>query len=178
MGETLSWQPDFEGLVNEHQSMVFSMAWRITGDRGLAEEIAQDVLLELDRHLPHLGSANHARYWLRQVTLHRSTDAKRRRRTKAASLGTDVWVELEERHGMMDVDRESPLSVRLEQLLAALPDIQRAAIVLRYQEEMTPDEIAVMMRAPIATVKSNLQRGLKLLRARAEQTLKEFVRGA
>jgi RNA polymerase sigma-70 factor (ECF subfamily) len=178
MGETLSWQPDFEGLVNEHQSMVFSMAWRITGDRGLAEEIAQDVLLELDRHLPHLGSANHARYWLRQVTLHRSTDAKRRRRTKAASLGTDVWVELEERHGMMDVDRESPLSVRLEQLLAALPDIQRAAIVLRYQEGMTPDEIAVMMRAPIATVKSNLQRGLKLLRARAEQTLKEFVRGA
>ena len=178
MGETLNWQPDFEGLVNEHQSMVFSMAWRITGDRGLAEEIAQDVLLELDRHLPHLGSANHARYWLRQVTLHRSTDAMRRKRTKAASLGTDVWDELEERHGVLEPDRESPLGVRVEQLLALLPDVQRAAIVLRYQEEMTPDEIAVMVRAPVATVKSNLQRGLKLLRARAEQTLKEFVRNS
>jgi len=178
MGETLSWQPDFEALVDEHQSMVFSMAWRITGDRGLAEELAQDVLLELDRHLPRLGSANHARYWLRQVTLHRATDALRRKRTKAASLGTDVWEELEERHGLVELDRDSPLSVRMEQMLMALPEAQRAAIVLRYQEDLSPDEIAVMMRAPVATVKSNLQRGLKLLRARAEQTLKEFVRGA
>ena len=177
MGETLNWQPDFEQLVDEHHSMVFSMAWRLTGDRGLAEEIAQDVLLELDGHLSRLGSANHARYWLRQVTLHRSTDALRRRRRKAASLGTDVWDELEERHGIVEMDPESPLGVRVEQLLAALPDAQRAAIILRYQEEMTPDEIAIMVRAPVATVKSNLQRGLKLLRARAEQTLKEFVRG-
>lgn len=177
MGETLSWQPDFEALVDEHQSMVFSMAWRITGDRGLAEELAQDVLLELDRHLPRLGSANHARYWLRQVTLHRSTDALRRKRTKAASLGTDVWEELEERHGLVELDRDSPLSVRMEQLLATLPEAQRAAIVLRYQEEMTPDEISIMMRAPLATVKSNLQRGLKQLRARAGEALKEYVRG-
>ena len=43
------WQPDFEQLVDEHQSMVFSLALRMTGDRGLAEEIAQDVFLELDR---------------------------------------------------------------------------------------------------------------------------------
>jgi RNA polymerase sigma-70 factor (ECF subfamily) len=178
MGDTLIWQPDFEGLVNEHQSMVFSMAWRMTGDRGLAEEIAQDVLLELDRYLHRLGSANHARYWLRQATLHRSTDALRRRRRKAASEGTDVWDELEERHGIVEMDRESPLGVRLEQLLAALPDAQRAAIVLRYQEGMTPDEISIMVRAPVATVKSNLQRGLKQLREKAEQTLKEFVRGS
>jgi RNA polymerase sigma-70 factor (ECF subfamily) len=143
----------------------------------LAEELAQDVLLELDRHLPRLGSANHARYWLRQVTLHRATDALRRRRTKAASLGTDVWVELEERHGLMEMDAESPLGWRIEELLAALPETQRAAIVLRYQEDLSPDEIAVMMRAPVATVKSNLQRGLKLLRSKASLTLKEYVRG-
>ena len=36
------WQPDFEQLVDEHQSMVFSLALRMTGDRGLAEEIAQE----------------------------------------------------------------------------------------------------------------------------------------
>ncbi len=45
------WQPDFEQLVDEHQSMVFSLALRMTGDRGLAEEIAQDVFMELDRNL-------------------------------------------------------------------------------------------------------------------------------
>ena len=186
MRETLNWperpwQPDFEELVDEHQSMVFSLAWRMTGDRGLAEELAQDVLLELDRHLHKLSSADHVRFWLRQVTLHRSADALRRRRAKSASLGTDVWVELEERHVLvepLDVDDESPLGRRIEELLATLPESQRAALVLRYQEDLTPEEIAVTLQAPLATVKSHLQRGLKLLRAKASQTLKEYVRGA
>lgn len=159
--------------------MVFSLAWRMTGDRGLAEELAQDVLLELDRNLGKLKSAGHVRWWLRQVTLHRSTDALRRRRTQAASLGTDVWVELEERHVLIEpFEHEGPLGARIEALLAGLPESQRAALVLRYQEEMTPEEIAAMVKSPLATVKSQLQRGLKLLRARAGETLKEYVRGA
>ena len=178
MRGNLSWQPDFEELVDEHQSMVFSLAWRLTGDRGLAEELAQDVLLELDRNLGKLKSADHARFWLRQVTLHRAADALRRKRANAASLGTDVWVELEERHGIMEMDSESPLGVRIEELLSTLPESQRAALVLRYQEDLSPEEIAVTMKSPVATVKSQLQRGLKLLRIRAGQTLKEYVRGA
>jgi RNA polymerase sigma-70 factor (ECF subfamily) len=178
MRGTLSWQPDFEELVDEHQSMVFSLAWRMTGDRGLAEELAQDVLLELDRNLAKIKSPEHARFWLRQVTLHRAADALRRKRANAASLGTDVWEELEERHGFVELDEETSLSVRLEELLAGLPEQQRAALVLRYQEDLTPEEIAVTMKAPVATVKSQLQRGLKLLRIRAGSALKEYVRGA
>jgi RNA polymerase sigma-70 factor (ECF subfamily) len=180
MRESTNWQPDFEQLVDEHQSMVFSLAWRMTGDRGLAEELAQDVLLELDRNLGQMKSADHARFWLRQVTVHRAADALRRKRTRAASLGTDVWEELEERHGFVDLDStdgNNSLSVRIEELLAGLPESQRAALVLRYQEDLTPEEIATTMRAPVATVKSHLQRGLKLLRMRAGETLKEFVRG-
>jgi RNA polymerase sigma-70 factor (ECF subfamily) len=181
MRASLSWQPEFEQLVEEHQSMVFSLAWRITGDRGLAEELAQDVLLELDRNLHKLRSADHVRFWLRQVTVHRSADALRRRQTRAASLGTDVWVELEERHVLVeppDVDDESPLGRRIEELLAGLPESQRAALVLRYQEDLTPEEIAATLQSPLATVKSQLQRGLKLLRIRANLYLKEYVRGA
>src|SRR5579871_5073730 len=98
--DSSEWQPDFEALVEEHQSMVFSLAWRMTGDRGLAEELAQDVLLELDRNLGKMQSPEHVRGWLRQVTLHRVTDALRKRRTHAA-LGTDVWEELEERHAIV-----------------------------------------------------------------------------
>jgi len=157
------WQPDFEQLVDEHQSMVFSLAWRMTGDRGLAEEIAQDVFMELDRHLGKIESPQHACFWLRRVTMSRSADALRRRRVR----GVDLWVE----------ERTSPLGVRLEQLLATLPEPQRAALILRYQEDLTPEEIAVTLAAPLATVKSHLQRGLKLLRAKAANHLKEYVRG-
>jgi RNA polymerase sigma-70 factor (ECF subfamily) len=72
---------------------------------------------------------------------------------------------------------ESSLCARIEELLASLPEAQRAALVLRYQEELTPEEIAAMLKSPLATVKSQLQRGLKLLRVRAGQSLKEYVRG-
>jgi RNA polymerase sigma-70 factor (ECF subfamily) len=172
-----AWQADFEQLVEEHQSMVFSLAWRMTGDRGLAEELAQDVLLELDRHLGRMQSAAHVRSWLRQVTVHRVADALRRRKAKAPTLATDLWVELEERHGLVELDEETSLSARIEELLATLPESQRAALVLRYQEDLSPEEIAVTLKAPLATVKSHLQRGLKLLRVRAGQKLKEYVRG-
>jgi RNA polymerase sigma-70 factor (ECF subfamily) len=167
------WQPDFEQLVDEHQSMVFSLALRMTGDRGLAEEIAQDVFLELDRHLGRIESAEHACFWLRRVTMSRSADALRRRRAQRM----DLWVEIEEGHGVEAGDCASPLGARIEQLLATLPEAQRAALVLRYQEEMTPEEIAAVQGAPLATVKSHLQRGLKLLRAKAATHLKEYVRG-
>ncbi len=168
------WQPDFEQLVDEHQSMVFSLALRMTGDRGLAEEIAQDVLLELDRNLGKMETPEHACYWLRRVTMSRSTDALRRRRVR----GTDLWVDIDEAHGAQAEERTSPLAARLEFLLTTLPESQRAALVLRYQEDLLPEEIAAVMDAPLATVKSNLQRGLKLLRAKATNHLREFIRGA
>jgi RNA polymerase sigma-70 factor (ECF subfamily) len=47
---------------------------------------------------------------------------------------------------------------------------------LRYQEDLTPEEIAATLASPLATVKSNLQRGLKLLRAKASSHLREYVR--
>jgi RNA polymerase sigma-70 factor (ECF subfamily) len=152
--------------------MVFSLAWRMTADRGLAEEVAQDVFLELDRNLKKIESPQHALFWLRRVAMSRSADALRRRRVR----GVDLWVEIEESHGAMAEERWSPLGARLEQLLTTLPEAQRAALVLRYQEDLTPEEIAATLESPLATVKSNLQRGLKLLRAKAESNLREFVR--
>jgi RNA polymerase sigma-70 factor (ECF subfamily) len=166
------WQPDFEQLVDEHQSMVFSLAWRMTGDRGLAEEIAQDVFLELDRHLGRIESPLHACNWLRRVAMSRSADALRRHKVR----GIDLWIEIDESHGASTEERASPLGARLEQLLTTLPEPQRAALVLRYQEDLTPEEIAAALDAPLATVKSQLQRGLKLLRAKARDHLKEYVR--
>jgi RNA polymerase sigma-70 factor, ECF subfamily len=166
------WTPDFEQLVDEHQSMVYSLALRMTGDRGLAEEIAQDVFLELDRNLGRIQSPLHALHWLRRVTMSRSADALRRRKVR----GMDLWVEMNENYGALTEQRSSALGVRLEGLLSTLPEPQRAALVLRYQEDLTPEEIAATLDAPLATVKSQLQRGLKLLRAKAESHLQEFVR--
>jgi RNA polymerase sigma-70 factor (ECF subfamily) len=104
----------------------------------------------------------------------RSADGLRRRKVR----GMDLWVEMEDVHGVNTEERSSPLGSRLEQLLAALPEPQRAALILRYQEDLSPEEIAAALEAPLATVKSQLQRGLKLLRSKAATHLKEYVRGA
>ena len=106
--------------------------------------------------------------------MNRSADALRRRRVR----GVDLWVEIEESHGAAAEQRESPLGARLEGLLETLPAPHRAALILRYQEDMMPEEIAATLDAPVATVKSHLQRGMKLLRARAESQLREFQRTA
>src|SRR5438067_5827393 len=104
----------------------------------------------------------------------RSAYALRRRRVR----GMDLWVDMDEAHTVRNTEeRSSPLGARLEHLLTTLPETQRAALVLRYQEDMLPEEIAAAMDAPLATVKSNLQRGLKLLRAKATNHLREFIRG-
>lgn len=68
------------------------------------------------------------------------------------------------------------IEARLEELLGSLPEAMRVVVVLRYQEEMLPEEMAKLLGQPVATVKSNLQRGLKLLRRKAEITMKEYVR--
>src|SRR5712671_6949234 len=71
---------DFEFLVRRHQAMVFSIAFHFLQDRPAAEELAQDVFLQLHRHLGAMQSADHVTFWLRRVTTHRCIDYRRRRR--------------------------------------------------------------------------------------------------
>ncbi len=166
---------EFRGVVEEHQRMVFSIALRVTSDYSGAEEVAQDVFLELFRGTARLDGADHLRFWLRRVSVHRATDWLRRQK-RQPETGAEAWVE--EEHGAPAEARDagSPVQARLEDLLGTLPETLRVAMVLRYQEEMLPDEIARLLGQPVATVKSNLRRGLELLRRKAEVTMKEYVR--
>jgi len=165
---------EFRGVVERHQRMVFSLALRVTGEYGTAEEVAQDVFLELFRSADRLSGDDHVRYWLRKVTVHRATDALRRQAHRPESQAEEWMDDAADEDGGPGVG--TVLEARLEELLGSLPEQMRIAVVLRYQEEMLPDEIARMLGQPVATVKSNLQRGLKLLRRKAEITMREYVR--
>jgi RNA polymerase sigma-70 factor, ECF subfamily len=150
--------PNFEGLVIRHQSMVFSIAYHFLQDRSAAEELAQDVFLQLYRHLDRLESADHVTFWLRRVTAHRCIDHKRRRRFPVLSLDSVA------EPAAPSSPADPLLARRLRALVSALPDHARIAVVLRYQEDLTPEEIARVLDRPVATVKSQLQRALKTLR--------------
>jgi RNA polymerase sigma-70 factor (ECF subfamily) len=172
---------EFRRLVETHQRMVFSLALRVTGEYGAAEEVAQDAFLELFRAGERLESEDHVRFWLRRVTVHRATDALRKR-SRQPEAAAEEW--MEEQHGDGEAQAGmlsagalgAGVEARLEELLRALPEAMRVAVVLRYQEEMLPEEIAALVGQPVATVKSHLQRGLQLLRRKAAVTMKEYVR--
>jgi RNA polymerase sigma-70 factor (ECF subfamily) len=164
----------FRAVVERHKSRVYSIALRIVGDSGVAEEVAQDVFLELHRTLPRLDGENHMTAWLRRVTCHRATDALRRR----AARGDGSAEEYQDGMALRPVVREFlPLMNKVEQLLLTLPPPQREVMVLRYQEDLEPEDIALELKMPLATVRSYLQRAVKMLRAKAERTLKEYSRG-
>jgi RNA polymerase sigma-70 factor (ECF subfamily) len=152
---------DFEVLVRRHQAMVFSIAVHFLQDRQAAEELAQDVFLQLHRHLDAMQSSDHVTFWLRRVTTHRCIDYSRRRRFRFVRLDSVP-------EPAAEISSPDPLlSRRLRALVASLPGPARIAVVLRYQEDLTPEEIARVLDRPVATVKSQLQRALKTLR---EQT--------
>jgi RNA polymerase sigma-70 factor (ECF subfamily) len=144
--------------VRQQQAMVFSIALHFLRDRQAAEELAQDVFLHLHRNLASLKSPEHITFWLRKVTSHRCIDYSRRRKWSQVSL-EDV-PELP----AAPKTRDPLLARRLRQLVASLPEKARMVVVLRYQEDLTPAEIASVLAMPIATVKSHLQRSLAMLR--------------
>ena len=149
----------FEELVREHQAMVFSMACRYLRNRALAEEIAQDVFLQLYRKLPSFESQDHVVHWLRWVTAHRLIDHSRHEKRRPQSPLEDAP------EPAVPANSGDPLlSEMLRDLVAALPESARVVMILRYQEDLDPMDIAQALDMPIATVKSHLQRSLALLR--------------
>ncbi len=166
----------FSPLLREHQNMVFSIALRIAGDRGAAEEIAQDVFMDLHAKLGELATPEHVKFWLRRVASHRAIDWIRRGRGGAEIAMDMATLESLQEMARYSVDQRDPddplLSWQLQQLIASLPPVQRSVLVLRYQEDLSPGEIATALEMPVATVKSHLQRTLKLLRTKAERMLR------
>jgi RNA polymerase sigma-70 factor, ECF subfamily len=161
--------PAFAELIAEHQAMVFSIALHYLQDRSLAEDVAQEVFLELYQKLSAIESPGHLTYWLRRVTVHRCIDQGRRRMHRRETALEGVPEPATE-----NAVADPALLGKLRQILDALPDKQRMVVILRYQEDMGPAEIAELMRIPVNTVKSTLHRSLEELRKKLSRKLGEI----
>ena len=148
--------------------MVFSLAYHFLQDRSLAEDVTQEVFLQLYRERDSLSTADHIRHWLRRVAGHRCIDAARRRK-----LRPRLAIEEIREPAARDEFRDPILGETLRKLVATLPEIPRMIVVLRYQEDMDPSEIAETLGMPVATVKSHLHRSLTMLRDKMQRLKKE-----
>ena len=134
-----------------------------------AEELAQDVFMQLHSTLRDLESDEHVKFWLRKVTAHRCIDHRRRRRPSQVSLDDVPEPSAPETAG------DPLLAQRLRQYVASLPEKPRLVMILRYQEDMLPEDIAEVLAIPVATVKSHLQRSLAMLREKVTRAMGEVT---
>jgi RNA polymerase sigma-70 factor (ECF subfamily) len=154
----------FTDIVRQHQSMVFSLAYHFLQDRHLAEDVTQEVFLQLYRERESVATEKHVRYWLRKVASHRCIDAARRRKIRPR-----LTIEEISEPAARETFRDPMLSETLRKLIATLPETPRMIVVLRYQEDMDPSEIAETIGMPVATVKSHLHRSLTMLREKMDR---------
>jgi len=157
----------FGEIIREHQSMVYSLALHFLRSPSMAEDLAQEVFLELFRNLAKIKSGAHLRFWLRRVACHRSIDRVRRRPPYE-------MLSLEDVPEPASAERaDDPLlEAKLWRLVGALPQKPRMALILRYQEDLELREIAEVMEMPVNTVKSSLERALALLRGKLARSMK------
>jgi RNA polymerase sigma-70 factor (sigma-E family) len=136
------------------------LAYLLTGDPAVAEDIAQDAFVRVVGHLGHLRDASSFDAYLRRTVVNLAKNHFRRRAVERGFLARAIQPEPTpgpERHS---VDRHTVVDA-----LGRLPQRQRAAIVLRYYEDLPADEIALVLRCRPATVRSLVARGVQTLRS-------------
>lgn len=163
---------DQNALLILHQryvNLVYSMAWRVLQDVGMAEEVTQDIFLKLwhkgQQYDPARGRFSS---WLLGVTRFAAIDRLRRegrqpRQAEIAAAGEDESVALERLLPSDHAAWERGQHLRL--VLAQLPADQRQIIELAYFGGMTHSELAEHLGLPLGTVKGRLRLGLEKLRS-------------
>ena len=144
--------------------MVYSIGWNFLRDRSIAEDLAQDVFLGLHRNLAAIESPTHLTNWLRQAMTRRCIDWSRRSAQKSrVSLEAVPEPSAPARHS------DPFVSDSVARAMASLPERSRMMVILRYQEDLDPGEIAETLAIPVGTVKSTLHRALGVMRGRLER---------
>ncbi len=148
--------------------MVFSLAYHFLRNRAVAEELTQDVFLNLHRNIHRLESPSHVTFWLRRVTSNRCIDESRRRKLRPRLSLEEVPEPV-----ALCAQKDPMLSARLQRMVASLPEKAKLVVLLRFQEDLDPSEIAAVLEMPVSTVKSHLHRSLAVLRGKLERSRTE-----
>lgn len=161
----------FRWLVERHQEAIIATCARMLGDHRDAEDLAQQVFLRVWTHAPVYRPESKFTTYLYTITRHLVFNESRRR-----SRRREVSEQEREEHGCAQpiaAETAQPdaailqeeLRVAVDQAIAALPEAQRVAVVLRRYEQLSYEEIAEVLEVSLPAVKSLL--------FRARTTLKE-----
>jgi RNA polymerase sigma-70 factor (ECF subfamily) len=148
-------------LYDRFSSIVYAVALRVLQDTGAAEDVLQDIFMQLWRNPGAFDSSRgNMAAWLAVIARNRAIDALRKRRPQDDIEDVIVSVET-------DLAAETDRSRAMEKVrgaLQAMPSQQRSALEMAYFEGLTHTEIADKTGDPLGTVKTRIRTGLLLLR--------------
>jgi RNA polymerase sigma-70 factor (ECF subfamily) len=163
----------FRYLVERHQNRVFGVICRLTDDRDLAEEIAQEAFVRAYRGLPSFRGDSSFSTWVVQIAVHAARDAaKSRSRISTVSLedspamGESVGTVADARpeYDPLEQLAARELEDRLERSIHGLPTLYREAFVLRIIEELDYEEISHLTGSSVGSLKVRVHRARGMLK--------------
>jgi len=148
-------------LYDRYAGIVYSVALRVLGDTGAAEDVLQEVFMQLWRNPGVFDSSRgNLGAWLAVIARNRAIDGLRKRRPETdiadvvVSVEPDLASEAERGRAMQKV----------RSLLGSMPAVQRSALEMAYFEGLSHSEIASKTGEPLGTVKTRIRGGLMVLR--------------
>lgn len=169
----------FEELFERYSSMVFSLIYRVLGDREEALDVSQEVFLTIYSKMDSFRGDSSIKTWIYSIALHRATNRfrwwNRLRRRGTVSLEEHLAQKPDQDYSLcLKSSVQSPEEALIqkeehEQIarwLHELPMSQRVAVVLRDIEGLTYEEISESMKVSLGTVKSRIARGREFLKRR------------
>ena len=163
----------FEQLYDRHSRLVYSVVLRILQQAGTAEEVVQDVFLQLWRNASQYDTARGPFVpWLLTLARNRALDtlrlkSERQRRVEDQKDELPSVVVLPQYEKVIDEKRRAE---RVRSLISALQPRQKQAIELAYFQGLSHTEIAKELQEPLGTVKSWIRNGLIRLKEGLEAT--------
>lgn len=161
-----------EELYDRYGKVAYSLAYRIVGDRGNAEDVVQDAFLSVWRQAgTYKRDRGAARTWLMSIVHHRSIDRLRSGASASNTVPYEELPESREETTKPSIWQQAWNNVRgdmIRRALERLPVEQKKSIELAYFSGYTQAEIAELMGVPLGTVKGRMRIGLQKLRSMLE----------
>jgi RNA polymerase sigma-70 factor (ECF subfamily) len=168
-----------EGLVREHSRLVYRIAYSVLRQHQDAEDATQETFMRVLRYQSKLEGVIDLKTWLARIAWRVALDrSKRRGRMKEITLDDAEKPVPEPPSASMSADEKFQVAqtgIRLERLVAALPEKLRQPLILSTIEEMTPREVALTLGINEAAVRSRVFRARQILREKLEGLIEKKI---
>ena len=156
----------FAALVDEHQRYVYNLALRVVKDENEALDLTQETFVRAWTALPNFKGQSQFRTWLYRIVTNLCYNRLPNLRRSLNDLGDDVMEDIPETNFETPAQKFESNETRrhLNQAIEDLDENYRLLISLRYQNELSYDEIASTLNLPLGTVKTGIFRAKEQLR--------------